>query len=156
VDRPALSPYHWVYFYEGDFPFHRVSFPANFSPHNVPPGKSSIATEVAYVPGRAPEIEHAVERTIEALRVAGILARDDRIEHVHVEAIAPAYVIYDLQHAAAVETLVSWLRRQGIRAAGRFGEWQYFNMDQAMKSGWLALRIFSAIEGLSSTGDDPS
>jgi UDP-galactopyranose mutase len=143
VDRPDLSPYHWVYFYEADFPFHRVSFPANFSPHNVPPGKSSIATEVAYVPGKLPDIERAIEGTIEALRSAKILD-DDRIELVHAEAIAPAYVIYDLDHAAAVETVVSWLRAQGIRAAGRFGEWQYFNMDHAMKSGRRAAEAILA------------
>jgi len=148
VDRPDLSPYHWVYFYEDAFPFHRVSFPANFSPHNVPPGKSSIATEVAYVPGKPPDIERAVENTIEALRSAKILDDDDRIELVHAVAIAPAYVIYDLDHAAAVETVVSWLRAQGIRAAGRFGEWQYFNMDHAMKSGRLAAEaILAARDG---------
>jgi protoporphyrinogen oxidase len=147
IDRPTLSPHHWVYFYEDEFPFHRLSFPANFSPHNVPPGKSSIATEVAYVPGSPPDAERAVEQTVEALRAAGILERDDRIELVHVEAIAPAYVIYDLDHAAAVETVVSWLRTQGIRAAGRFGEWQYFNMDHAMKSGRLAAEAILADRG---------
>jgi protoporphyrinogen oxidase len=147
VDRPDLSPYHWVYFYEDDFPFHRVSFPANFSPHNVPPGKSSIATEVAYVPGKPPDIERAIEGTIEALRSAKILDDDDRIELVHAEAIAPAYVIYDLEHAAAVETVVAWLRSQGIRAAGRFGEWQYLNMDGAMKSGQLAAEAILAERG---------
>jgi protoporphyrinogen oxidase len=152
VDRPSLSPYHWVYFYEDAFPFHRVSFPANFSPHNVPPGKSSIAVEVAYAPGHPPDTERFVENTIEALRSAGILAREDRIELVHVEAIAPAYVIYDLQHADAVETVVSWLRSRGIRAAGRFGEWQYFNMDHAMKSGWHAAHEILGQRGIVEAG----
>jgi protoporphyrinogen oxidase len=148
VGRPELSPYHWVYFYEDDFPFHRVSFPANFSPHNVPPGKSSIATEVAYVSGSAPDTERAVERTIQTLRSAKILDADDHIELVHVEAIAPAYVIYDLAHAAAVETIVSWLRSQGIHPAGRFGHWQYFNMDDAMKSGQRAAETILSERGV--------
>jgi protoporphyrinogen oxidase len=152
VDRPTLSPHHWVYFYEDAFPFHRVSFPANFSPHNVPPGKSSISIEVAYVPGREPDTKSAVDSTVEALRIAGILRRDDHIDVAHVEAIAPAYVIYDLQHAAAVEAIVSWLRSQGIRAAGRFGEWQYFNMDHAMKSGRLAAEAILGERGIVDTG----
>jgi len=61
-------------------------------------------------------------------------------------------VIYDLQHATAVETIVSWLRSQGIRAAGRFGEWQYFNMDHAMKSGWLAAEAILGERGIVGTG----
>jgi UDP-galactopyranose mutase len=153
VDRPMLSPHHWVYFYEDEFPFHRVSFPANFSPHNVPSGKSSIATEVAYIPGNTPDTDRAVDRTIEALRAAKILDPDDRIELVHVEAIAPAYVIYDLEHAAAVETVAAWLRSQGIRVAGRFGEWQYFNMDHAMKSGRRAAEAILAERGVTSAKD---
>ena len=40
----------------------------------------------------------AIERTIAALRAAGILRADDRIELVHTEEIEPAYVIYDLDH----------------------------------------------------------
>jgi protoporphyrinogen oxidase len=142
IDRPSVSDLHWVYFYEDVFPFHRLSFPANFSPHNVPAGKSSISTEIAYRPGAEPSADAAVAVTLDGLRAAGLLEGDDAVEVVHVEAIAPAYVIYDLGHAAAVETIVSWLRSVGIRPAGRFGEWQYFNMDHAMKSGRTAAETF--------------
>jgi protoporphyrinogen oxidase len=147
IDRPVLSKHHWVYFYEDGFPFHRLSFPGNFSPNNVPPGKSSISTEVAYAPGKEPDEERAVEETIAGLRAAHILEPDDKIELVHVEAICPAYVIYDLAHAGAVETIVSWLASQGVRAAGRFGEWQYLNMDHAMKSGRVTAQAILAEGG---------
>jgi protoporphyrinogen oxidase len=138
IDRPEISPYHWIYFYEDVFPFHRLSFPANFSPNNVPSGKSSISTEIAYRSDSAPQEQAAVLQTIEALKTCRILAESDAIELVHVEAISPAYVIYDLRHGAAVESILTWLRSVGIRAAGRFGEWQYFNMDHTMKSGRAA------------------
>ncbi len=52
----------------------------------------------------------------------------------------PAYVIYDLEHSANVEVIRSWLAEHEIVAAGRFGEWQYLNMDHAMKSGSEAAR----------------
>jgi protoporphyrinogen oxidase len=138
VERPNLSSLHWVYFYEDEFPFHRLSFPANFSPHNVPDGKSSIATEIAYSSHRPLDQDAATEQTIVALRRAGILDEDDRVEVVHAEAIDPAYVIYDLDHSRSVERVVSWLAGRDIHAAGRFGRWQYFNMDHAMKSGQAA------------------
>ncbi|MDP9224747.1 MAG: FAD-dependent oxidoreductase [Actinomycetota bacterium] len=138
IDRPSLSQHHWVYFYEDAFPFHRLSFPGNFSPHNVPPGKSSISAEVAFRAGSELDADVAVAATVDALQAAGILQREDVVELVHVEAIAPAYVIYDLKHTATVDIIVSWLRSVGIWPAGRFGEWQYFNMDHAMKSGRTA------------------
>jgi protoporphyrinogen oxidase len=135
LDRPVNVPYHWVYFYEDSFPFHRLSFPANFSPHNVPPGKSSISLEIAYDPAKPLDTESEIEKTIDALERSGIVESRASIELVHSQAIAPAYVVYDLEHAASVNTITSWLAQRHIRAAGRFGEWQYLNMDQAMKSG---------------------
>ncbi|GAG71514.1 unnamed protein product, partial [marine sediment metagenome] len=31
IDRPNITDKHWMYFYEDDFVFHRISFPMNFS-----------------------------------------------------------------------------------------------------------------------------
>jgi protoporphyrinogen oxidase len=138
IDRPTISEKHWVYFYEEPFPFHRLSFPATFSPDTVPPGKSSIATEVAFSADRPLDRDTAVEKTIAALRLAGILQPDDRIELVHTEEISPAYVIYDLDHKVNVGLIRSWLQENGIFPVGRFGEWQYFNMDHSMRSGKTA------------------
>jgi protoporphyrinogen oxidase len=140
VDRPDVSDKHWVYFYEDEFPFHRLSFPGNFTRENVPPGKSSISMEVAFSDARPLDIERVVEQSVEALTKAGILRDEERIELVHTQEIAPAYVIYDLEHSANVDVIRSWLGEHEIVAAGRFGEWQYLNMDHAMKSGREAAR----------------
>ena len=135
IDRERISDKHWIYFYEDQFPFHRLSLPANFSPDTVPPGKSSISTEVAFSAVRPLDEETAVEQTIKALQLAGILHFDDRIDLVHTERIEPAYVIYDLDHQKNVSLIRDWLKTQGISSVGRFGEWQYFNMDHSMRSG---------------------
>ena len=62
-----------------------------------------------------------------------------------------AYVIYDLDHAKNIAILRAWLREHGIWNVGRFGEWQYFNMDHSMRSGKTA-----AEEILKSRGPVPS
>lgn len=143
VDRPAISDKHWVYFYEDTFPFHRLSFPGNFTPHNVPPGKSSISMEIAFS-DRAPlDRDHVVEEAMHALKVSGILRKDDSVELVHTQEILPAYVIYDLNHSANLNVIRSWLVSVGIAPAGRFGEWQYFNMDHAMASGMRAAKTMA-------------
>jgi protoporphyrinogen oxidase len=144
VDRPVLSDKHWIYFYEDEFPYHRLSFPGNFSPRNVPDGKSAISTEVAYSRHRPLERESLLERTIASLRSARILDDDDEVEVIDAEEILPAYVIYDLAHGRNVRTIRTWLEEQRIWTAGRFGEWQYFNMDHSMKSGKMAAEAILA------------
>jgi UDP-galactopyranose mutase len=140
IDRPHLSDYHWVYYYEDSFPFHRLSFPANFSAENVPAGKSSISLEVAFPAGGKVDEDLLLAKTISGLKRARVLEDDDRIELEHMQAIEPAYVIYDLAHARNVDIIRSWLAENGITIAGRFGEWQYANMDHAMRSGMNAAR----------------
>ena len=137
IDR-RISDKHWVYFYEEPFPFHRLSFPANFSPGTVPPGKSSISTEVAFSRERPLDRDQAVERTSPPSGRPRSCTPDDRIELVHTEEILPAYVIYDLDHARNVGVIRAWLKEHGIWPVGRFGEWQYFNMDHSMRSGKTA------------------
>ena len=138
VEREAISEKHWIYYYEDEFPFHRLSLPANFSPDCVPAGKSSIATEVAFSDVRPLDRETAVEKTIDGLIAARLISRDDAICLVHTEEILPAYIIYDLDHARYVATIREYLLANGIHNVGRFGEWQYFNMDHSMRSGKTA------------------
>jgi UDP-galactopyranose mutase len=138
VDREAISDKHWIYYYEDEFPFHRLSLPANFSPDCVPPGKSSIATEVAFSDVRPLDRDTAVEKTIEGLLASKLITPDDNISLVHTKEILPAYIIYDLNHAKYVAVIREYLGEHGIRTVGRFGEWQYFNMDHSMRSGKTA------------------
>jgi UDP-galactopyranose mutase len=142
IDREAISDKHWIYYYEDIFPFHRLSLPANFSPDTVPAGKSSIATEVAFSDERPLDRESAVEKTIAGLKAARLIDDSDNIDLIHTEEIFPAYIIYDLEHARNVEIIRSWLKENGILTAGRFGEWQYFNMDHSMRSGRRAAQAF--------------
>ena len=38
-------------------------------------------------------------------------------------------MIYDLDHRRNVDTILAYLREQGIRCAGRFAEFEYLNTD---------------------------
>ena len=102
----------------------------------MPAGKSSISTEVAYSRHRPLDRDTMLERTIASLQAARASSTtDDEIELVHAEEILPAYVIYDLEHGRNVATIRDGSRSSASGRPGRFGEWQYFNMDHSMKSG---------------------
>lgn len=143
IDRPEISDKHWIYFYEDRFPFHRISFPMNLSPETTPPGMSSISTEVAYSHWRSLDKETIVTKTVEALREAGILRETDRIVTQRVMDIHYAYIIYDLERESHLEVIYRFLSSQGIEPCGRFGRWEYLNMDRTIDSGLSAADLLN-------------
>ena len=147
VDRADLSPMHWVYFYEEPFPFHRLSFPATFSPDTVPPGKSSISTEVAFSRERPLDAEAAVgeDRGGPAARRHPVAGRPHRARPHRADRAG----LRDLRPPPRRErgAIGEWLRANGIWNVGRFGEWQYFNMDHSMRSGRTAAERILAGRG---------
>jgi protoporphyrinogen oxidase len=140
IDRPDMTFRHWVYYPEKKYSFYRASFPSELSPNMAPPGKSSVTVEISYPRHRPMETsgrELVIDRVINELASTGlfeyseVVVRDARIMH-------PAYVIYDHSHRRNVALVHGFLRKHGIIPAGRFGEWEYLNMDHAILSGRLA------------------
>lgn len=138
LGRPGISDKHWLYFPQKKYAFNRISFPGNFSQSTVPKGKSSVLTEVTYISedNRPPKPEeHYVGAVVDGLRNAGILRIGDEPAVVDVAVLDYAYVVYDLQHAKNVGLIKEYLEGLGVFTAGRFGEWEYLNMDGAILSG---------------------
>lgn len=135
IKREKISPYHYIYFYEPDFLFHRISFPMNLSPHTTPRGCSSVTTEISHSRYKKISRQNIIERVIEDLIKAKILFPDDKIVVSDVVDIKCAYVIYDLNHRKNVKKIHNFLRKHHIFPCGRFGEWEYFNMDHSISSG---------------------
>jgi len=134
VRRPGIIDKHWLYFPEERFVFNRISFPMNFSEHTAPPGRSSILVEVTY---REDDVkpDEIRDRVVEDLIETGIITEKDEIEVCEASAHEYAYVIYDLDHRKNVSVIHDYLISGGVIPIGRFGEWEYFNMDKAILSG---------------------
>jgi UDP-galactopyranose mutase len=139
INRPDMSPYHWLYFHEAeDFIFHRISFPRNASEKTCPPGTSSVCCEISYSkhrPLRVQGREALIQATIDGLIKAKIMRPDDEVLAADVLTVDPAYVIYDLDYETNVKTIHEWLVGLDIHPAGRFGDWQYYNMDHSILAG---------------------
>jgi UDP-galactopyranose mutase len=142
-DLGPLSELHWVYFPEPSFPFHRISLPHRFSPSMVPEGCSSIQIEVSESRYQHVDTETLVDRCLAALCRLGVLGDGDqrpvseggRVRFTDVVTLDPAYIIYDLRHRETVGALQGALAAVDVQSAGRFGEWEYFNMDHSILSG---------------------
>jgi len=135
VEREDVGPGHWVYFYDHDIPFFRISFPSKFAPGNAPPGHSSISCEIAYSPRRPLDEARLVERVIDALRRTGILESSDKIVVEDQINIPYAYVVFDFNREQSLRVIHSWMESVGLYPCGRFGEWGYHWSFEAMESG---------------------
>jgi UDP-galactopyranose mutase len=134
VNRPNIIDKHWLYFPEGDLVFNRISFPMNFSPYTTPEGKSSLLVEVTYR-DQIIEEEEVVSMVLNDLIDIDILDKQDNIEVCDSAVFEYAYVIYDLKHRENVTAIHKYLIENNIVPIGRFGEWEYYNMDKAILSG---------------------
>jgi UDP-galactopyranose mutase len=134
IKTPGIIDKHWLYFPENELIFNRISFPMNFSEHTTPGDASSILVEVTHRKTNV-DLESIRDRVLEDLTKTGIIEEEDYIEVCDTSAFKYAYVIYDLNHAKNVGIIHDYLESVNVMPIGRFGEWEYFNMDKALISG---------------------
>jgi len=135
VDKPKLNDLSWLYIPDRDVLTHRVSFPSNYSPYVAPHGKSSVLAEITYREGdeiSKMKDKEIAERTVEDLDKLGIIKKEDIIVTT-VYRFKYAYVIYDLEYKEHLKTIYGYLKEVGIDSIGRFGSWEYANMDAVVK-----------------------
>jgi protoporphyrinogen oxidase len=138
INRQDISQAHMSYFYDEDICFTRLSFPHMLSPHNVPPGAGSIQAEVYFSSKYKPltgSPEDLIEPVIKDLYRCGLLREDDRILFKNAVLVRHANVIFDLERAAALQTVHGYLDDLGIAYCGRYGDWGYMWTDESFKSG---------------------
>lgn len=137
VDHPEINDLSWVYFpRKEDGMFYRASFPSNYSPEVSPSGKSSVMAEITCSEGdktwRMPDSE-LVDSVESSLRKNGILTKDS-VQFSRVSRTKYAYIVYDLDHQLRVSKIRKYLSGLGIELCGRFGQFEYLNMDTCMAS----------------------
>lgn len=132
------TPMHWVYFPEDETIFHRASFPGAFSPSMTPEGCGSVQVEISESAHQPCDREHLLDRALEGLRHVGILTERNHVRASGIVTLDPAYIIYDLTHRENTRIIRDFLNDVHIDSRGRFGEWEYSNMDQAILSGKTA------------------
>ncbi len=115
--RGKLPDFHWVYVPNEDIVFHRIAFLHNYSPNMAPEGKVNVIAEIS---GKAEE-----EDVLEGLERMGF--------NIEPEVICKwewdyAYIVYDETYER-VEEVRKFLMENGVIPFGRFGNWEYLNMD---------------------------
>lgn len=134
----TLSALHWIYFPEKAFPFYRMGFWHNLCPSSVPVGKTAVYGELSYLPSKTPfkkAYQHAQRSVNQMLTFLGLSQSNivtERILHID-----HAYVIYNDWREKNVPKIHAQLNEWGIHSIGRYGEWKYSSMQEAVLDGKL-------------------
>ena len=120
-----------------DIIFHRVS-KLNFLGNNYckKDGSSTLMVEVTY---RKDSIvdkvtnEDIITKILDGLEGLKFINKREDVNFTEIRRFEYAYVIYDLDHRKNVNLIRNYFAEQGIRLCGRFGEFEYLNMDAVIK-----------------------
>jgi protoporphyrinogen oxidase len=132
-ERPTDK--HWIYLPERHFTAYRVGSYSNFSRALVPPGTSSFYLEIAYQPEWKIDKEGLANQAVTQMEDLGLIHSPDDILVSDVRDVECAYVIYDCNYARSRRTVLEYLKRQGIHSIGRYGNWEYSGMEEALSQG---------------------
>jgi len=108
--------YTWTYYPSPNTIFHRHIHIGNF----FNPKRNYTITESIG--------EHTFEEMVEHGKKFDYL-----IEPIDYNISDYAYVVYDKNYKSATETIKNYLNNIGLYSIGRFGEWEYYNMDVCME-----------------------
>lgn len=127
---------HWIYTPEKEFPFYRLGFWNNVCQSSVPPQHTAAYVEMSYLPGTKTDLQ--LRRLIDqgrkkTLDFFGLSSADIVLEKIlHLQ---HAYVIYNNWREKNLNNVLNQLKNNNIHSVGRFGEWKYSSMQDAVLDG---------------------
>ena len=134
VNRADLSDKHWIYFPETEYPFYRIGFPHNFSEHMTPKNCNSLYGEFSHLNRSQSWIDAtlttALKKTKKVLQLNDVDIITEKILY-----IKHAYVIYDFWRDQNIDKLHTRLHEHAIYSIGRYGQWKYASMQEAVLDG---------------------
>lgn len=116
--------------------FHRISKMDFLGSAYHKNGEATYIVEVTYRKGDSidsmPEAQF-IEKICRGLCEIGFAKLPADVTVIDITKYQYAYVIYDLDHAENMKTVREFYRKQGIILNGRFGNFEYWNMDRILR-----------------------
>ncbi len=137
LSTDRLPEYTAIYVPDPELIFHRLSFPAMFSPHNVPKGQSLVQAEITSNPGDG--IWELTDEEVLCKVIAGLeamdLIRPGEICYTKVIRTQYGYVVQDFTYRKYLDKAKAYFENEGVALCGRNAEFEYINMDQCIERG---------------------
>ena len=134
INTPNISNTHWIYYPEQIYPFYRIGFPHLFAQRMTPTNCSSLYGELAYINQDSATVQsrtaHAIAQAKQLLNIT-----DADIVTECIIDIPHAYVLYTPWRDTHLPNLLKTLEEQSVYCAGRYAQWKYASMQEAVLDG---------------------
>ncbi|MFA7059653.1 MAG: FAD-dependent oxidoreductase [Pedobacter sp.] len=137
--KGEMTDKHWIYLPDNKFTAYRVGCYSNFSVSMAPTGTTSYYVEIGYQQGWDVDKEALVRKAVVEMVEIGLIRSLDDILVKDVVDLECAYVIYDHQQSKSRKTIMDFMHRCDIASIGRYGNWEYSGMEEAMVQGKAAI-----------------
>ena len=131
LNTARLPDYTAIYVPDPEVRFHRLSFPASFSPHNAPPGQTIIQAEITTNPGDGTHEltdEELLADVIHDLQDMDLVRRSE-VCYSRVLRTKYGYVVQNDDCRRHLHRAKAYFEQIGIPLCGRVAEFEYINMD---------------------------
>ncbi len=135
LNAKPLLPDHWIYVPEDRYPMYRVGSFSNAVPALAPEGCGSLYVELT---DRSVAPMDQLPQVTAGLVEMGFIKDAAQIRFALPGRAPCAYVIYDFEYQNARKTVLDWLAQEGIQSIGRYGDWNYSAMEDALLAGRAA------------------
>jgi len=135
VKGKALTDKHWVYVPEKKYIAYRVGCYSKFSKSMAPAGATSYYVEISYQRDWSIQKEEMINRAIQDMHQMRLICREKDIVVKNVQDVECAYVIFDKNYSENRRIVLNYLRENDIFSIGRYGNWEYSGIEEAMAQG---------------------
>jgi protoporphyrinogen oxidase len=133
-------PYHWIYSYDVNSPFARLSSPSLWADANAPSNCWSLQAET-YFRGQPPDSGQLTRDVVRWLIKSGIVASPTNIISTDVRYVQSANVIHDHHHVASSARVLDFVESRRIVSCGRYGRWDYSLVDDVIRGAEEAAQV---------------
>jgi len=143
LDKTEVKNLSWLYIPDKTVHPHRISFPSNFSPENAPERKASILAEITVKPedplfhDNEDKIANMVVEELDRLKIFS----KENVVYTRVFKIKYAYPLLDSYYKENIGRINMFFNEKGVELVGRFSEFKYINMDDAIRNVAIHLGI---------------
>lgn len=145
INRPKITPDHWIYLPQAELATNRISEIRNFSEQNVIPGKTILCGEISCDfgdPVWRMSTAELQKKFLGDLSLLKFISQSD-LEETFVFREEFAYPIYDIPYAKNMQKTLAYLKSfKNLTMLGRNGLFRYNNMDHCLEMGFKAADKF--------------
>jgi len=125
--------YNWVYVPESKFPFFRFGNYSKVAPNKNKPEIQNLYIE--FSTGKEFRMIPSLNEILACLKEMKAIKTEGRIVDSLILPVKYAYIVYDKHREEAVNTIQEYLLANDVYSIGRFGNWEYSSMEDAIIHG---------------------